>query len=305
MHAVGDYKTILVATDFSELSQLGVRAGVQLAENLQVDRLHVVHIVSLAKYDLVVPHTYSPKAIETIFARHLESAQAKLNELFLSYDPSKTTREARLLPSPVRGIASVATEIAADLIVLASHGRGAFRRAVLGSVASALIRTAPCPVLIVREAQKRLAAFKKVLAAVDLSPVSKSVISQAIMMAKASEGSPQVVSVVGAPMVVFGEEALLITPDEIDSMRASRRKSVEELVNKATHDSVGVRIETPTKSTPAETILDLAKSGESDLIVLGTSGHGMLHRMLLGSTATRVIANALCPVLVVPSGEAT
>jgi nucleotide-binding universal stress UspA family protein len=47
-------------------------------------------------------------------------------------------------------IVAYALEIEADLIALTTHGRSGLGRAVLGSVAEAVVRRAPCPVLLVR-----------------------------------------------------------------------------------------------------------------------------------------------------------
>jgi nucleotide-binding universal stress UspA family protein len=47
-------------------------------------------------------------------------------------------------------IAAYALELEADLIALTTHGRTGLGRAVLGSVAEAVVRRAPCPVLLVR-----------------------------------------------------------------------------------------------------------------------------------------------------------
>lgn len=49
-----------------------------------------------------------------------------------------------------------------------------------------------------------------------------------------------------------------------------------------------------------ETILELAEKDGADCIVMGTHGHGALHRLVLGSVAEGVIRSAQCPVLVVP-----
>jgi nucleotide-binding universal stress UspA family protein len=48
-------------------------------------------------------------------------------------------------------IVATATDERADLIVIGTHGRGTFERALLGSVADRVVRLAPCPVLTVRE----------------------------------------------------------------------------------------------------------------------------------------------------------
>ena len=44
----------------------------------------------------------------------------------------------------------VAEEIAADLVVVGSRGRGVIQRALLGSVSTHVVHNAPCPVMIVR-----------------------------------------------------------------------------------------------------------------------------------------------------------
>lgn len=51
---------------------------------------------------------------------------------------------------PATEIVNAAKEWPADIIVLGSHGRGGVSRALLGSVAEAVTRHAPCPVLVVR-----------------------------------------------------------------------------------------------------------------------------------------------------------
>jgi nucleotide-binding universal stress UspA family protein len=51
--------------------------------------------------------------------------------------------------------------------------------------------------------------------------------------------------------------------------------------------------------TPVEEILDRAKEGNYDLIVMGTHGHGFLYSALIGSTAKKMIKQSQIPVLVV------
>jgi nucleotide-binding universal stress UspA family protein len=55
--------------------------------------------------------------------------------------------------APAAEIAKYAREIDVDLIVMGTHGRGAVAHLVLGSVAEIVVRTAPCPVLTVRNPQ--------------------------------------------------------------------------------------------------------------------------------------------------------
>jgi nucleotide-binding universal stress UspA family protein len=54
---------------------------------------------------------------------------------------------------PVAEILDCARTDSADLIVIGSHGHGALAQMILGSVADRVVRQAPCPVLMVRNAQ--------------------------------------------------------------------------------------------------------------------------------------------------------
>jgi nucleotide-binding universal stress UspA family protein len=53
------------------------------------------------------------------------------------------------------------------------------------------------------------------------------------------------------------------------------------------------------RGDPAETILGAVRNGEHDLIVMGSSGHGRLHRALLGSVSYRVLHDSPVPVLLI------
>jgi nucleotide-binding universal stress UspA family protein len=50
---------------------------------------------------------------------------------------------------------------------------------------------------------------------------------------------------------------------------------------------------------PADDIIKASKSGKAHLIVMGTHGHGVLGRILLGSVAQRVVSNCDVPILLV------
>jgi len=53
------------------------------------------------------------------------------------------------------------------------------------------------------------------------------------------------------------------------------------------------------EGSPAEAIIDVANTRKSDVIVMGSRGHGTLVGLLLGSTGQKVVAHAPCPVLIV------
>lgn len=53
------------------------------------------------------------------------------------------------------------------------------------------------------------------------------------------------------------------------------------------------------EASPAEAIINVANTRKSDVIVMGSRGHGTLAGLLLGSTSQKVVAHAPCPVLIV------
>lgn len=129
-------RRILFATDFSRASAVAFRAASRLAKSLGA-KMTVLH---------VVPPVYSVEASDAAAVRR-EAEQAA------------TTHLARLRPAAVRSlvgygvvhevIAREAERIGADLIIVGSHGRTGLRRALLGSVAAAVLRHAGCPVLTI------------------------------------------------------------------------------------------------------------------------------------------------------------
>jgi len=125
-------RRIMVPTDFSVSTE---RAWV-LAQSLARatgSELVLVH---------VVPRGASSEAARKWAAEELEDCAGKARAQGLR------VRVALRTGVPHREIVALAREEDADLIVVATHGRGGLDRARLGSVAGQVVRLAPCPVLI-------------------------------------------------------------------------------------------------------------------------------------------------------------
>jgi nucleotide-binding universal stress UspA family protein len=110
---------------------------------------------------LVHVATETPLYGEQVFAmpdvKRVYEAQARWAEERLAERAAALTREG--VPTRWRRrvgvvhaeIGTVAREEAADYIVIGTHGRGGLDRVMLGSVAERVVRTAPCPVITVRQ----------------------------------------------------------------------------------------------------------------------------------------------------------
>jgi len=157
-------KNILVATDFSEPSGVALAYGRDLARSYNA-RLHVLHIVE----DVLV--RYSPEigyALPQMQA-DLEKAARRDLESRITDDDRRTLDVLPVVESAVNiadAIARYAKANDIDLIVTGTHGRGAVKHFLMGSVAERVVRTAPCPVLTVREHERDFIAPDAMVTAV-------------------------------------------------------------------------------------------------------------------------------------------
>lgn len=127
----------VVALDFSPTSVLAARTVARWLE--PGDALHVVH-VSAAEHEAHHGHP----------AEHDASSDARLGEI-ASYVRAGSHGEidtVQLAGEPARALLDYAREIDADVIALGSHGYGIWKRLMLGSVASKIIRLSPRAVLV-------------------------------------------------------------------------------------------------------------------------------------------------------------
>jgi nucleotide-binding universal stress UspA family protein len=124
MHPV---REVAFATDFSESSAAAARTALAYAHHFGA-RLHLLH-VTWAGSDPGIPRLCR-----------------QLAEEFGATVPVVTAVEAG---PPAAQVVSYASQHRIDLIVVGTHGRTGVSRALLGSVAERIIRSAPCPVLTV------------------------------------------------------------------------------------------------------------------------------------------------------------
>ncbi len=135
---------ILVPTDFSETAEHGVVYAFQLAQALSA-KVHLVHV-----YFVPVPPESAGLAT-SMFSDAEEAAEELLQAATAKYRDLPTFASNRVTTGdPVLAIIDAAKEVAADLIVIGTHGRRGVQRMLLGSVAESVLRSAPCPVLTVR-----------------------------------------------------------------------------------------------------------------------------------------------------------
>lgn len=142
-------RRILLATDLTPASQPAFDEAVRLAKDgADLILAHVYAIPNLGEPIALAPHVY-----DQIDREIRRDAECRLDDLV--QEAERRGVHARALPirgEPYEAIARAAKEEVVDLIVMGTHGRTGVARFFIGSVASRLISTAPCPVLTVRAA---------------------------------------------------------------------------------------------------------------------------------------------------------
>src|SRR5919107_59472 len=150
---------ILLATDGSEEAELAALRAVDLAQRTDSE-LHVMHVGVLPTFLESYPGTlgYYGKLYEQIE----EESRQLLRELSWRGKGAGGTGAGGHLRvgKGGLGIVALAKELGADLIVMGCRGHRGIRRAIEGSISDAVIRHAPCPVLVV-PSQERAEALER------------------------------------------------------------------------------------------------------------------------------------------------
>jgi universal stress protein A len=143
------FSRIIVPTDFSDCAEDAWALAQRLAGPFSAE-LILVHVLADPP-----PHEEGPFNLdraEKVYEGgrqwvedHLAAWAAKAR------DKALNTRVVLRVGAPDREVVALAADELADLVVIGTHGRGGIDRALLGSVADRVVRTAPCPVLTVRK----------------------------------------------------------------------------------------------------------------------------------------------------------
>jgi nucleotide-binding universal stress UspA family protein len=145
MNAVAPIQRILVPHDFSDTAQGALEFALALAEKLGA-RVAVMHAYEVPTYGFP-----EGPAMTADFAGQIErAARAALEGVAARARRPGVEIDTVLRHGPSWSeIDAVAQETKVDLIVMGTHGRRGLARALLGSVAEKVVRTAPCAVMTV------------------------------------------------------------------------------------------------------------------------------------------------------------
>jgi nucleotide-binding universal stress UspA family protein len=139
---------------------------------------------------------------------------------------------------------------------------------------------------------------KRILFASDFSECAGKAQNYAAFLAKAYEANLHVLHIMESPLWFASNAATIVYLEQAQMEGARQLATIEQQLEDSGVKAMDVR---QLAGIPSEEIKKTAQDTEADLVVVGTRGRTGLEAILLGSTAERVIKDAPCPVLTVPS----
>jgi nucleotide-binding universal stress UspA family protein len=310
------YRLIQVPLDGSPFAEQSLPLAISLAQRdgaaLQVVRVHEpIEGVFLDR-----PGTLG----STLDRELMDKARENLDATVKSVVEETGLRvDVALLKGPVpEMISRHAAASEADLLVMTTQGRGPLGRMWFGSVADALVRQSPIPLLLVRPQEESSEVsqplnLRRVLLPLDGSPFAEQALEPALALG-GKQGEFTLLRVI--PLI--SPVAYDPTSGRVSGIRTSvlqqlqklkqeqeaeAKEYLEQLAQRLRARSVNVVTQLATYEQPATAILDAAAKRGVDAIAMTTRGRSGFKRLLLGSVADKVVRGATAPVLICPPVE--
>jgi nucleotide-binding universal stress UspA family protein len=307
------YRNILVPLDGSSFGEQALPLALALARRADAT-LQVVHVHA--------PQTAIYMQGAGFLADSLNEQARKEEQAYLDTMVKRLTEAAPKVPIVANLLdGEITTTLSGhaaskgfDLVVMTTHGRGAFGRFWLGSVADQLVRRLPMPLLLTRPHDgevdlTREPNLKHLLLPLDGSKLAEEMVEPVLDLAEALKAKVTLLRVI-QPIepVSYLPEALPIDAsargllDRVEELQKALKAEAETYVagiaRKFQARSVPVEVRVSVERQPAIAILHETVAARCDLVAVETHGRHGLSRLILGSVADKVIRGAAVPVLV-------
>jgi nucleotide-binding universal stress UspA family protein len=222
---------------------------------------------------------------EMVKSYHLAEANAVLNPALARLARAGIRARGRyVVGSPGATVGAMAARSHADLVVMGSHGRTAFKGLLFGSVTQAVLAACSKPLLVVREGSVPPPGSMRVAIAIDGSKFGLAAV-RFVLSHRALFGSEPQFRLLHAAQSANPEVPFEHTFAPALRLFGAAGVTVEtvRLIGKNAGDAIAA---------------DVARHGDH-LLVMGSHGHGALSTLLLGSVATRVAARCSAPLLLI------
>ncbi len=286
---------LLVPLDGSKLAEAILPIAQTLASRLKA-RVTLLHVVESA-----APATIHGEA-HLMDARH---AEAYLDSLARHFQNAQVETHVDTVAgrAVAKGIFAHAEELRADLILLTSHGRGALREKVFGSIALQVLQSERIPVLMIRsESPQPRAEFQldRILVPLDSSPLYEPALAVAAEIAQKFSASLNLMVVVPTLTTLSPERAAtaaLLPSSTRAILDLAQNGAADYLQSKLNWlESRGVNVSAAIER--GDVVAKIVEAtARAELLVMATHGRAGLDAFWSGSVAPRVIERVRAPVL--------
>ena len=295
--------TILVPLDGSKIAEEGLVSACRLARETGAT-LWLMRAVSPNAPEMGVPGIEQHAVQEA--KNYLHAVQENLRR-------QGFTAHSEVLPTyPVQAILFACETHEIDLISMCTHGLTGLRHALVGSVADAVIRRQPAPILLTRAghhpAESVLTPFRRLLVPLDGTPLAEAALAflskehlgrgeVILFRAVAPVRPPAIPMATGRAVTTLLKQAEMDTAQhraEADSYLVATGNAYLRGLNWAPRSIVGDAV----KEIPA-----MAQAERTDLIVMTTHARHGFDKLVHGSVAGEVMRKAEVPILLVRSAD--
>lgn len=311
------YRVIQVALDGSAFAEQALPFAIRLAQRnratLEIVRVHE----PLAGVYVEAPGTHQWALDRELMEQGHEYLRAIVERLKKVADFPVSSM---LLKGPIaESIAAQAATSGADLLVMTTHARGPVGRFWFGSIADALVRQSPVPLLMVPPQStapdmSQPVALRHLLIPLDGSELAEQAIEPALALAGENHAEYTLLRVV-TPIIVLPTDptsgrisgvnvSLLRELDELHRRQLDEATDyLDQVANRLRARSFSVTTQVLVDGRPANAVMESVSKFAAEAIAMTTRGRGGLKRLLLGSIADKVLRGATTPVLMCPPVE--
>jgi len=295
---------LLIPLDGSRLAECVLPMGISLARRLHA-RLTLLHVMERSAPAMVHGDrhlTLAPEA-DRYLAGIAVRARAEGVEVESHVHPNQEGDVAK-------SIVDHATDLAADLVILATHGEGGARRVLFGSVAQQVLRRGVRPVLLIRPPEGQTGAdeipsdLRRLLVPLDGQPPAEAALPVAAVLARAYAAELILLRIVPTLATITGERASTArlvptaTAASLDLEEGEARAYIQQVAARLRSGSLRVSASVG-RGEPALGLLDGAAQAGVEMIVMATHGRAGLDAVFSGSVASRIVARFARPILLV------
>lgn len=287
----------LVDTDLSLPTAAAIQQGLELAARTKA-AVTFCYVLEISEQALELIRDDQANVVTTVE----DFARSALNTLVEQAEQQGVTATAVLRTgSSWDQLLEQINEQKHDLVVIGTRQRSALTRTVFGSTAQRLLRTAACPVWIVKPEEVR--DIREVAVATDITDSCQDALHAGVLVARLLNAKLFVVHALEFPFEAYLRTAG-VTEDEVAKYRTKLRGEAQAKLDaqllKTDHRTLAFGLKTEIlEGSPDDVLPKFIADNSVDLLIIGTHGHTGVSRMLLGNTAERLLPHVHASVLTI------